>query len=638
MLILRQRWYNILNHFQGEKMFDIQEELKKMPDNPGVYQMKNEFGEIIYVGKAKNLKKRVRQYFQSKNHAPKIEAMIRNIAEFEYIIVDNEVEALILEANLIKKYRPKYNTVLRDDKQYPYIRITVQEKYPRIYKVREVKRDGAKYFGPYPSATAVNEIIDVIGNLYKLRKCSLSLDGTKKNQRPCLNYHINRCTAPCMGNVDSKEYREEVNKAISFLSGKEDELIEILTNKMKAASDDLDFEMAAKYRDQVNALRVISEKQKIVSANSSIDQDVIGSAIGIEEACIQIFFIRNGKITGREHYLLTHIENETRQQIISSFLSQFYTGTVYIPKEIYIEDDIEDREVFEKLLSEKRGNKVSVKVPAKGDKTMLIKMIKKNALEILEKGSQRIRRNLDESREALEELKNILGLPEVPLRIEAYDISNIQGVESVGSMVVFENGVPEKSNYRRFRIKTVTGPNDYKSMEEVLERRINRGLDKSNGGFNKMPDLMLIDGGKGQTGIAEEVLYNFGLNIPVCGMIKDDKHTTRGLIYQNREIELKKTDKVYRLIFRIQEEAHRFAIEYHRNLRDKTLFKSELDNIENIGEKRKLNLLKSFGSVENIRSKSVEELADAEGMNIKAAQSVYNYFRNNKDNNKGSEG
>ncbi len=619
-------------------MFDIQEELKKMPDNPGVYQMKNEFGEIIYVGKAKNLKKRVRQYFQSKNHAPKIEAMIRNIAEFEYIIVDNEVEALILEANLIKKYRPKYNTVLRDDKQYPYIRITVQEKYPRIYKVREVKRDGAKYFGPYPSATAVNEIIDVIGNLYKLRKCSLSLDGTKKNQRPCLNYHINRCTAPCMGNVDSKEYREEVNKAISFLSGKEDELIEILTNKMKAASDDLDFEMAAKYRDQVNALRVISEKQKIVSANSSIDQDVIGSAIGIEEACIQIFFIRNGKITGREHYLLTHIENETRQQIISSFLSQFYTGTVYIPKEIYIEDDIEDREVFEKLLSEKRGNKVSVKVPAKGDKTMLIKMIKKNALEILEKGSQRIRRNLDESREALEELKNILGLPEVPLRIEAYDISNIQGVESVGSMVVFENGVPEKSNYRRFRIKTVTGPNDYKSMEEVLERRINRGLDKSNGGFNKMPDLMLIDGGKGQTGIAEEVLYNFGLNIPVCGMIKDDKHTTRGLIYQNREIELKKTDKVYRLIFRIQEEAHRFAIEYHRNLRDKTLFKSELDNIENIGEKRKLNLLKSFGSVENIRSKSVEELADAEGMNIKAAQSVYNYFRNNKDNNKGSEG
>lgn len=612
-------------------MFDIQEELKKIPDNPGVYQMKNEFGEIIYVGKAKNLKKRVRQYFQSKNHAPKIEAMIRNIVEFEYIIVDNEVEALILEANLIKKHRPKYNTLLRDDKQYPYIKISAQEKYPRIYKVREVKKDGAKYFGPYPSAYAVNEIIDIIGSLYKLRKCSLKLDGSKKNQRPCLNYHINRCTAPCMGNVDSKEYKEEVNKAISFLTGKEEELIKSLTEKMQTASENLDFEAAAKYRDQIKALEIISEKQKIVSANSSIDQDVIGSALGIEEACIQIFFIRNGKIIGREHYLLTNIENETREEIISSFLSQFYTGTVYVPKEIYIEADIEDREVFEKLLSEKRGNKVSIKVPAKGDKSMLIKMIKKNALEILEKGSQRIKKNLDESMQAVEELRDLLELEEAPLRIEAYDISNIQGVESVGSMVVFERGVPSKSNYRRFRIKTVKGPNDYKSMEEVLERRINRGLDQGDAnGFNKMPDLILIDGGKGQTNIAEEVIYNYGLSIPVCGMIKDDKHTTRGLIYQNKEIEFKKTDNVYRLIYRIQEEAHRFAIDYHRNLRDKTLFKSELDNIENIGEKRKINLLKCFGSVDNIRSKSVEELADVDGMNIKAAESVYNYFKNAK--------
>lgn len=615
-------------------MFDIQEELKKIPDNPGVYQMKNEFGEIIYVGKAKNLKKRVRQYFQSKNHAPKIEAMIRNIAEFEYIIVDNEVEALILEANLIKKHRPKYNTILRDDKQYPYIKISVQEKYPRIYKVREVKKDGAKYFGPYPSAYAVNEIIDIIGSLYKLRKCSIKLDGSKKNQRPCLNYHINRCTAPCMGNVDSKEYREEVSKAISFLTGKEEELIKSLTEKMQSASENLDFEAAAKYRDQIRALEIISEKQKIVSANSSIDQDVIGSALGIEEACIQIFFIRNGKIIGREHYLLTNIENETREEIISSFLSQFYTGTVYIPKEIYIEADIEDREVFEKLLSEKRGNKVSIKVPSKGDKSMLIKMIKKNALEILEKGSQRIKKNLDESMQAVEALKDLLEMEEAPLRIEAYDISNIQGVESVGSMVVFERGVPSKSNYRRFKIKTVKGPNDYKSMEEVLERRINRGLDQGDAnGFNKMPDLILIDGGKGQTGIAEEVIYNYGLNIPVCGMIKDDKHTTRGLIYQNKEIEFKKTDKVYRLIYRIQEEAHRFAIDYHRNLRDKTLFKSELDNIENIGEKRKINLLKYFGSVDNIKNKSVEEIADVEGMNIRAAESVYNYFKNVKINN-----
>ena len=609
-------------------MFNIQEELKKLPDSPGVYQMKNVFGEIIYVGKAKNLKKRVRQYFQSKNHIPKIQAMIKNISEFEYIITDNEVEALILEANYIKKYRPKYNTLLRDDKQYPYIKMSVQEKYPRIYKVREVKRDGAKYFGPYPSAYAVNEIIDIIGNLYKLRKCSLKLDGSKKCQRPCMYYHINRCTAPCMGNVDIKEYREEVNKAISFLTGGED-IIKSLNEKMLMASENMDYEEAAKYRDQIKALEVISEKQKVVST-AGIDQDVIGSALGIEEACIQIFFIRNGKIIGSEHYLLTNIENTTREEIISSFLTQFYTGTVYVPKEIYIETEIEDMEVFEKLLSGKRGNKVSIKVPVKGEKSMLIKMTKKNALEILEKGSQRIKKNIDESMKAIEELKGLLYLDEVPARIEAYDISNIQGVESVGSMVVFENGIPSKSNYRRFRIKTVIGPNDYKSMEEVLERRINRGLGEDKQGFNKMPDLILIDGGKGQTNIAEEVISNFGLNIPVCGMIKDDKHTTRGLIYHNMEIELSKTNIVYQLIYRIQEEAHRFAIEYHRNLRDKTLFKSELDNIENIGEKRKINLLKKFGSVENIKTKSVDELTEVPGMNIKAAESVYNYF--NKKN------
>jgi len=612
-------------------MFDIQEELKKVPDNPGVYHMKNNFGEIIYVGKAKNLKKRVKQYFQSKNHSTKIEVMIKNIAEFEYIITDNEVEALILEANLIKKYKPKYNTLLRDDKQYPYIKISVQEKYPRIYKVREVKKDGAKYYGPYISSYAVNEIIDIVGSLYKLRKCSQKLDGTKRNQRPCLNYHINRCTAPCMGNVDYKTYKEEVYKAISFLSGKEEEIIESLNDKMKLASQNLDFESAAKFRDQIRALQTITEKQKMVSTTSFIDQDVIGSAIGIEEACIQIFFIRNGKIMGREHFLLTNIsENETREEIISSFLTQFYTGTVFIPKEIYIEAEIDDMELYETALSEKRGNKVSIKVPAKGEKSLLIKMVKKNALEILEKGSQRIRKDIDESIQAVEELKELLKLDERPIRIEAYDISNIQGVESVGSMVVFENGIASKSNYRRFRIKTVHGPDDYKSMEEVLERRINRGLSENDEisikSFNKMPDLILVDGGKGQTNIAESVIRNYGLNIPVCGMIKDDKHTTKGLIYNGKEIDFKKTDKVYRLIYKIQEEAHRFAIEYHRNLRDKTLFKSELDNIENIGQKRKINLLRKFGSVESIKTKSIDELKNAPGMNKKAAESVYKYF------------
>lgn len=610
-------------------MFNIQEELMKIPVNPGVYHMKNKFGEIIYVGKAKNLKKRVKQYFQSRNHSSKIQAMIKNIAEFEYIITDNEVEALILEANYIKKYKPKYNTLLRDDKQYPYIKISVQEKYPRIYKVREVKKDGAKYYGPYISNYSVNEIIDIVESLYKLRKCSQKLDGTKKSQRPCLNYHINKCNAPCMGNVDYKIYKEEVVKAVSFLSGKEDELVETLRGKMKVSSQNLDFELAAKYRNQIRALEMIAEKQKIVSTTTSIDQDVIGSAIGIDEACIQIFFIRNGKIIGREHFLLTNIsENETREEIISSFISQFYTGTVYIPKEIYIETEIEDIELYENVLSEKRGTKVAIKVPIKGDKSMLIKMVKKNALEILEKGSQRIKKNIDESLQAVEGLKQLLGLQELPIRIEAYDISNIQGVESVGSMVVFEKGIASKSNYRRFKIKTVNGPDDYKSMEEVLERRINRGLSENEDikGFNNMPDLLLIDGGKGQTNIVENVVRNYGLSIPVCGMIKDDKHTTKGLIYNGIEIDMKKTDKVYRLIYKIQEEAHRFAIEYHRNLRDKTLFKSELDNIENIGQKRKINLLRKFGSVESIKTKSVDELKEAPGMNIKAAESVYNYF------------
>lgn len=611
-------------------MFIIEEELKKIPDNPGVYQMKNCFGEVIYIGKAKNLKKRVRQYFQSKNHSNKIQAMIKNIYEFEYIITDNELEALILEANYIKKYKPKYNTLLRDDKQYPYIKISLGEKYPRILKVREVKKDGGKYYGPYTSNYAVNEIIDLIGSLYKLRKCSLKLDGTKIAKRPCLNYHINKCLAPCMGVVYQNEYKKEVDKTIAFLSGKEEEILDGLKCDMIKASENLDFEEAAKLRDKIKAIELISEKQKIVSLTSNTDQDVIGSAMGIDEACIQVFFIRNGKIVGREHYILSNTENETREQIISSFVAQFYTGYVYIPKEIYIETEIEERELIEKLLSEKRGNKVIIKTPQKGDKNMLIKMIKKNALEILEKSSQRIKKNIDESMNALKEIQKLLELETVPVRMESYDISNIQGVQSVASMVVFENGVAKKSDYRRFKIKTVEGPDDYSSMEEVLERRLNRGLSdiEENTSFNKMPDLLLIDGGKGQVNVALKVLKNYGVKIPVCGMIKDDKHTTRGLIYNGKEIELKKTDIVYRLIYKIQEETHRFAIDYHRNLRDKSLFKSELDNIENIGEKRKINLLKKFGSVENIKLKTVEELCDVPGMNIASAQSVYDYFKN----------
>lgn len=611
--------------------FNIPEELKKIPDSPGVYMMKNSFNEVIYVGKAKKLNRRVKQYFQSRNHSPKIENMIKNIDHFEYIVTDTEVEALILEANFIKKYMPKYNTLLRDDKQYPYIKITMNEVYPRIIKVRQVKKDGGKYYGPYVSNYAVNETIEIINKLFSLRKCSLKLDGTKKNQRPCLNYHINKCSAPCMGGVDKKFYRQEVDKVINFLNGGGEDIVDVLKTNMLNASKNLDFELAAKYRDQIRSIEIIHEKQKIDAATTTVDQDVIGTAIGIEEACVQVFFIRNGKIMGREHYLLTNIENETREDIVTSFITQFYTGTVYIPKEILIECDIEERELFENLLSEKRGNKVTIKTPLKGEKNMLVKMVKKNALEVLEKGSIRIKKEMDESRVALEELRKLLDLNQIPERIEAFDISNIQGVESVGSMVVFENGMECKSNYRRFRIKTVVGPDDYKSMEEVIERRLNRGLSADDErGFNKMPDLMLIDGGKGQTGIAERVVKNYGLKIPVCGMVKDDKHTTNGLLYKGVEIPLKRTSEVYKLVWKIQEEAHRFAISYHRNLRDKTIFKSELDNIKGIGEKRKIALLRHFGSVDAIRNSTEEELLNAPSMNKLSAKAVFDYFHNNQ--------
>lgn len=616
-------------------MFNIQEELKKIPDKPGVYLMKDIYGVEIYVGKAKNLKKRVKQYFQSKTHPSKINKMISCISEFEYIITDTEIEALILEANLIKKHLPKYNSLLRDDKQYPYIKISTFEKYPRVYKVREVKKDGAKYYGPYTSAYAVNETLNAIRNLFPIRKCNNNLDGSKKNNRPCLNYHINNCSVPCMGKISENEYKKIIRKVISFLDGKEKELIKELKQKMDNASKNLDFETAAKYRDQIQSINLIHEKQKVV-LSSVIDQDIIGTAIGSEEACVQIFFIRNGKIIGREHYILTNIEDSTEKEIIESFIKQFYTGTVYIPKEIYIESQIDDKELFEELLSQKRGNNVKIKVPIKGEKSMLVKMVKKNARDILEKGSERIKRQMEESQSSLIELKDSLDLSNLPNRIEAFDISNIQGVESVGSMVVFEKGLPKKSDYRRFKINSVQGADDYKSMEEILERRINRGLteiatNENIKGFNKMPDIILIDGGKGQVNIIENVIANFGLNIPVCGMVKNEHHSTRGLLYKGNEIKLQRGSKLYRLIFRIQEEAHRFAISYHRNLRNKKVFKSELDYIKGIGEKRKLALLKKFGSVENIKTQSKEELIKAEGMNVRAAEAVVNYFSSKKN-------
>jgi excinuclease ABC subunit C len=618
-------------------MFNIDEELKKLPDEPGVYIMKDKTGEIIYVGKAISLKKRVRQYFQSsRNNPPKVNAMVSHIAEFEYIIVDNEVEALILEANLIKKHKPKYNILLRDDKQYPYIKVTTNEKYPRVIKTRSVLRDGAKYFGPYPSVYAVNDTIDIIRNLYPIRTCKINFDKNPKKTRPCLNYYIGRCLGPCLGNVDHDKYMEMIDEIIMFLSGKEDSLIEVIEKKMKKASLDLDFESAAKYRDQVNSLKIILEKQKVVSTSNLVDQDVIGMARGIEDVCIQIFFIRSGKIVGREHFILSDNYNESRSEILSSFIKQFYLGTAYVPKEILIEEEVEDIEVITKWLSEKRGNKVTIKVPKRGEKSELMEMVRKNAMDMLKQDRDRIIEQKKREEEALEKLRDILGLDVTPYRIEAFDISNISGVNSVGSMVVFEYGRPKKSDYRRFRIKSVSSPDDYKSMEEVLRRRFTRGIREREmtanseldiKSFSNFPDLIMMDGGKGQVNVAIKVLQELGLDIPVCGLVKDDFHKTRGIIYNNEEINVEVDSMVFKLIYTIQEEAHRFAISYHRSLRSKDMFKSELDDIKGIGEKRKMALLKHFGSMDNIKKASVDELSEVEGMNKKVAEELYSYFR-----------
>lgn len=617
-------------------MFNIEEELKKLPNKPGVYLMKNNEGQIIYVGKAISLKKRVRQYFQSsKNHTPKVNAMVKNISEFEYIITDTEVEALILEANLIKKHKPKYNILLRDDKQYPYIKITTNEKYPRVIKTRKILKDGAKYFGPYTSTGAVNDTLDIIHNLYHIRTCKLNLDDGPKLQRPCLNYFIGKCLGPCYEHVDYDKYMEMINEILMFLNGKEDKLIEIIEEKMNNASKELDFESAAKYRDQINSLRHILEKQKIVSA-TLIDQDIIGMARGIDEVCVQVFFVRSGKIMGREHYMIDNTEHMEREEILSSFVKQFYLGTSYIPKEILLEEEIEDVDTISKWLRDKRGSKVVLKVPKRGDKNELMEMVRKNALDTLNQYSDRIKKKKNDNEKSLREIADALKLEYIPRRIEAFDISNIQGVQSVGSMVVFEDGLPKNRDYRRFKIKSVIGPDDYSSMEEVIYRRFDRGLKEKQmllenkinvESFSVFPQLIMIDGGKGQVNIAKKVLEKLGINIPTCGLVKDDFHRTRGIIYEGKEVILPVGSSGFKLITRIQDEAHRFAISYHRSLRTKNLMQSVLDDIPGIGEKRKKILLKEFGTIENIRNASVHELASIEGMNKKVAEEVYNFFK-----------
>ena len=601
-------------------MFDIKEQLKKLPGEPGVYLMKDENDKIIYVGKAISLKNRVRQYFQSsKNHSSKVKSMVKNIKSFEYIITDSELEALILECNLIKKYRPKYNVLLRDDKTYPYIKVTVNEDYPRVLKVRRVLKDKAKYFGPYTNVEAVNDTLDVIRNIYPIRTCNIDIDRAIKNKmRPCLNYHIKRCIGPCTGHISKVEYDKMIEEILLFLSGKEEKLIEILKEKMNKCSMEFNFEEAAIYRDKILNLQEMMQKQKIDVSTDNVNQDIIAMAYNDEEACVQSFFIRHGKVVGREHFILEGTKDSSKEAILSSFVKQFYMKAEYIPKEIIIESEIEDQVVLEEWLSNIKGQKVFIRIPQKGDKKSLIAMVKKNAMEYLEKFSSLNKRKYEKSEGALIELAEVIGLEEAPRRIESYDISNIQGVDSIGAMVVFTNGLKDKKEYRRYKIKTVEGPNDYDSMAEILERRLQKG---------DFPDLILLDGGKGQVSAVQKVFDKYNIDIPLWGMYKDDRHRTKGLICATKEIELDRTSNLYRFVASIQEEVHNYAISYHRSLRNKSLTKSTLDDIPGGGEKRKKALLSHFKNIEEIKNASIEELSEIDGLNKRVAQNIYDYFR-----------
>lgn len=599
--------------------------------------MKNELDEIIYVGKAKSLRKRVRQYFGSYGKSSKkVASMVSKIHDFEYIIVENEVESLVLESNLIKDNLPKYNILLRDDKQYPYIKVKVNERFPRVMKTRRILKDGAKYFGPYPDVFAVNESIETFERLYPLRTCNLNLENAEeKNYRPCLNYYIGKCLGPCLGNVKDEDYNVMVDEVLSFLSSSDNRLIDKLNRKMMDYSRSLDYENAADLRDRIKNLEYLKERQLISDPEARDDKDIIALAKGIDEVLIQIFFFRNGKIIGREHYMIRDYYNDSYEEIFSSFLKQFYIGASYIPKEIIIEEKPMDIKVLEDWLSEKRGNKVNITVPVKGDKKELIRMVKRNALDMIEKYGDKYKKRAESNKLALEDIRDLIGLSERPRRIEAYDISNISGVESVGSMVVFEDGDSKKSDYRKFRIKSVVGPDDYSSLKEVIERRFRRGVEEKkkdkNSSFSNFPDLIMMDGGKGQVNAAKEILDKLNLNLEICGLVKDDFHRTRGIIYKNEEFNVDLNSRAYKMIYKIQEEAHRFAINYHRNLRSKTMFKSELDDIKLIGPKRKENLLKHFKSIDKIKNASIKELMEVESMNEASANSLYEHFRRAKN-------
>lgn len=602
--------------------------------------MKNSLGEVIYVGKAKVLKNRVRQYFQnSKNHGSKVKAMVKNIAEFEYIITDSEMEALILECNLIKKYRPRYNILLKDDKHYPFIKITTNEDFPRVFVTRIRAKDGAKYFGPYPDASAIYETIELIKKIFPIRTCKKIIKVNGDRMKPCLNYHINLCKAPCAEYITKEEYAGIIESLVDLLTGKDDNILNSLKRQMDEAAENLEFEKAATLRDKIIAVNKIRERQKIILSNFE-NEDFINLYSDGEAWCCQVFFVREGKIIGREHFILDNNIFEDKSEIISDFIKDFYGGAAFIPKNIYVPEG-KDLELLQEWISSKKGTKVQIKIPKIGEKKKLLSMVEENAKIMLEQFKLKLKREKEFNEESLKELAEILELDEAPKRIEAYDISNIQGVDSVGTMVVFENGKPKNSYYRRFKIKTIKGSNDYDSMREILTRRFEHGLKEvieiqerallfSGAKFSVFPDLILMDGGKGQVNVALEVLERLNIKIPVCGMVKDNKHKTRGLVYNNKELDIKSNSKVMNLITRIQDEVHRFAITYHRSLRDKRVLHSVLEDIPNVGAKRRKELLNKFKSIENIKKASYNELLSTESINEKAARSILDFFHKNK--------
>ena len=610
--------------------FNIQEELKKLPGKPGVYLMHDEKDAIIYVGKAISLKNRVRQYFQSsRNKGAKIEQMVTHISRFEYIVTDSELEALVLECNLIKEHRPKYNTMLMDDKTYPFIKVTVNEPFPRVMMARRMKKDKAKYFGPYTSAGAVKDTIELIRKLYHIRSCNRSLPKDIGKERPCLNYHIHQCYAPCQGYISREEYRKSIDEVVRFLNGNYDPILKELEEKMLDASENLEFEKAIEYRELLASVQKIAQKQKITDTAGD-DRDIIAMASEGEDAVVQVFFIRGGRLIGRDHFYLKIAENDTKSEILSSFIKQFYAGTPYIPAELMLPEEIEDQEIIEEWLTTRREHKVRLRIPKKGTKEKLVELAQKNAQMVLKNDKERLKREEGRTIGAVKELEKILGLTGI-IRMEAYDISNTNGFDSVGSMVVYEHGKPKRNDYRKFKIKSVQGPDDYASMNEVLTRRFEHGLrerqdESETGGFQAFPDLIMMDGGRGQVNIALEVLEKLNLHIPVCGMVKDDNHRTRGLNFNDVELPIDRNSECFRLITRIQDEAHRFAITFHRQLRSKGQVHSILDDIPGVGPARRKDLMRSFENIEAIRNATVDDLKELPSMNEKSAQEVYKFF------------